>query len=330
MVLFLKNREYLGVPKSHFTAKVGPIGLDMGEDALKIVQLQDNGKGTILVAGDIEKRPDDIKPGSVKWQMWAIEAIKRLTSNNKLRGRDVVAAIPASEVLIEHIKTPKMKDDKDNKLQSAILSKIKQKLPIELDNAMIKYIPTEDDNIMAIVTSREKINRYLAIYEKAQLTIKSICIWPIALTNTYTKFFGRRKTDIDAVVMLVDIEGNCTNVVICRHKNILFAHSLALGVSHAELAETDETITRLIFELSTCRRQFCSMYTNANIERLVFLSGQAVDKSLYTAMAKQLAMPAQMGDCLAAVEIPVNHGGLAIERRGCQFSWATAFGLSVS
>ncbi len=330
MVLFLKNREYLGVPMSHLTSKVGPIGLDMGEDTLKIVQLQDNGKDISLIAGGIEKRPDDIKPGSVKWQMWAIEAIKRLTSNNKLRGRDVVAVIPASEVLIEHIKIPKLKDDKDSKLQSAILSKMKQKLPIEPDNAMMKYIPMEDDNIMAIVTSREKIDRYLAIYEKAQLAIKSICVWPIALTNTYTKFFGRRKNDIDAVVMLVDIEGNCANVVICRHKNLLFAHSIVLGVPHTEPAETDETITRLVFELSTCRRQFCSMYANAHIERLVFLSGQAVDKSVCTAIAKQLAIPAQMGDCLAAVEIPVNHGELAIERRECQYSWATAFGLSVS
>ena len=319
MFRFLKNHIY-------------PIGMDIGYDSLKLVQLGNNGKGISLIAGGSKNRPAHVEPGSANWQKWAIEAIRELSNCGKFRGREVIATIPANEVFIEHIKMPKIKEEpgSDDKLQDALLPKIKQKLPFEPDDAMIKYIPAEEDNVLVIAAERKKINRHLAIYEKAQLAIKSITVWPTALANSYAEFFGRRKTDIEAIVMLLDIEVNCTNVVICRAKTPLFARSIPIGASQLGASQAaDETMTRLILELTGCRRQFSSMHRKAQAERLIFLSGRAVDKGICTTIAKQLEMPAQMGDCLAAVEMvsPYDSG---IDRRGCQINWATAFGLGLS
>jgi hypothetical protein len=87
------------------------------------------------------------------------------------------------------------------------------------------------------------------------------------------------------------------------------------------------------------------MNPRGQIERLIFLSSQTtVDKEIYITIAKQLDIPAQVGDCLAAVEIldPVCLGGnrrhdgdkepagAPIDRRNCEVNWATAFGLSLS
>jgi len=307
-----------------------PIGVDMGDDGVKLVQLCNNGKGVNLIASGSENRPAEVKAGSGDWQRWAIEVIRRLTSNGEFRGRAVVATIPASEVFIDHIKMPKIKGEKDTKPEDVLLSRIKQKLPFEPDDAMIKYILTEGDNALVIATEREKIDRHLAIYEKANLQIKTIAVWPAALANSYVKFFGRRKTDIEAIVMLICIEASCTNIVICRHKNPLFARSIPIGAASLGSGQDDEVMGRLVLELNGCRRQFGSMYRNTQIERLIFLSGQVVDKDVCTIIAKQLEMPAQMGDCLAAVEIPVGRDGPVVDRRGCQVNWATAFGLSLS
>jgi len=320
----LKNRTY-------------PIGVDMGDDALKLVQLEDNGRGISLVAVGSEDRPADVKAGSGNWQKWAIEAICQLTANGRFQGRDVIAAIPASEIFIDHIKMPKAKDGttkakksiwrtRDN-LEDVIFSKIKQKLPFGADEAMIKYIPTEDENALVMATERRKIDRYLAIYEKANLQIKSIGIWPAAMVNSYAMLFGRRKADIETVVMLLDVRENCTSVVICRHKNLLFAHSVPIGAEH--FIDGEKIVARLVLELTACIRHFCSMHRRTQIERLIFLSGRAVDRDICTTIARQLEMPAQMGDCLAAVEI-ADAARLGIDRRQCQFNWATAFGLSLS
>ena len=324
----------LGLLKNHIYS----IGVDIRHDSLKLAQLGSNGQNINVIAGNRKQRPDGIEPGSRDWQKWVIETMHLFTSYGDFRGKEVIAAMPESDVFIDHIKMPKINDSKP---QDAIFSKIKQKLPFEPleENTLMKYIETEQDNVLIMATERTVIDRHLAIYEEAGLSIKSIGVWPLALTNCYVKFFGRRKSDLEAIVMLVCIEENCTNVVICRHKNLLFAHSISIG--YKQLGD-EQVLARLVIELTGCRRQFSLMYRNAQIERLIFLSGQAVDTESCATIAKQLEMPAQVGDCLAAVEIAKScrlgkdiernkeHLGDQIDRRDRPVNWAVTFGLSLS
>jgi Tfp pilus assembly PilM family ATPase len=324
MFWYLRNRPYA-------------IGVDAGNDSLKLVQLVRNGKGANLIAGNSEDRPDDVKPGSANWQRWAIVAMREAMATGRFHGREVVAAVPASDVFIDNIKigapfenglqnrNPMLKA-KSDKLPRAISSRIEQRLPFQIDDAVIKYIPTEQDNALVIATERKIIDRHLAMYERAGLTVRSIAVWPTALTNCYAKFFGRRKTDLEAIVMLLDTEANSTNVVICRHKNVLFACSIPIG---AKQLNDEKIATRLVLELTGCRRRFASIYQDAQIERLIFLSGPAVKPDIYINIAKQMEMQAQMGDCMAAVEI-ANPYRAGINKRISRLNWATAFGLSLS
>jgi Tfp pilus assembly PilM family ATPase len=301
--------------------------VDVAGHSVKIVQLCNNGTGTSLVAGGIKNHPDDVKPGTAMWQRWAIGVLCDLTASRKFHGKDVIAAVPPNEVFIDHIRMPKIKNDADEaKLLKSVMSKMKQKLPFEAKDAMIKCIPAEEHNALVVAADRNVIDRHLAIYENAGLHIRSMCIWPLALTKTYSRFFGRRKVDVDTVVMLLDINADYTNVVICRHENPLYARSIPIGT--AELADA-KTLTTLVLELAACKRQFSAMYKKPRIERLIFLSTQADLKQIYTTIAKQLEMPAQVGDCLAAVKMADPPKG-GIDRRDCQLNWATAFGLSLS
>jgi len=322
-----------GFTKNH----TGPIGVDLGHSSLKLAQLGSNGTGTDLLAGNSKSVPVDMQPGSSLWQKWAIETMRLLTTYGHFQGRDVIAAMPTSDVFIDHMKMPKTKD---GDLHDAIFSKIKQKLPFEslAENTMMQYIPTEEDNVLVMATERRIIDRHLAIYEEAGLSIKSMGVWPTALANCYVKFFGRRKSDLESVVMLICVEADCTKVVICRHANLLLARSLPIG---AEKLDDEQAAMRLVMELTACKRQFGLMYRNARIERLIFLSGQSAGKDIYATIAKQLEMSAQMGDCLAAVEIGKScrlgqddqgDGQLSdqIDRRDCHINWAVVFGLSLS
>ena len=114
---------------------------------------------------------------------------------------------------------------------------------------------------------------------------------------------------------------------------------VSIGISQLD---NKKTLNRLILELTACRRQFASMYQKANIERLIFLSGNTVDREICMDIAKQLEMPAQIGDCLAATEITnpnrlgteskgnKNSSGKSIDRRNCRVNWTISFGLSLS
>ena len=356
-----KNAKYLKTAVLPGATKYGPIGLELEDDMLKLVQLQNNGKGIRLIAGGSDKRPENVKPATGNWQRWAIETLTKLTADGEFKGKQIIAAIPPTDMFIEQMKMPKANEGylkskksshgQNDRLQQAVISKIKHKLPFKPETAMVKYVPTEEGNLLVMAADRHKIDRYLAIYENADLRIKAIGVWPTALVNTYTSFFGRRKTDTQTVVMLVEIEPNCTKVVVCRHQNLLCARLIPTGAKNLQAAiknkaeqtikqaaqdnktpstsQDGETITRLVLELNTCRRNFVSMHKKAHIKRLIFLSGQVVDKSICETIAKQLEMPAQIADCLAAVEI-TNPDHVGIDRRGCPENWATAFGLSLS
>jgi len=322
-----------GFKKNH----TGPIGVDLGHSSLKLAQLGNNGTGTILLAGNSKNTPAEMRPGSSDWQKWAIETIRLLTTYGHFQGKDVVAAMPTSDVFIDHMKMPKTKN---GDVEDAIFSKIKQKLPFEslAENTMMQYIPTEEDNVLVMATERRIIDRHLAIYEEAGLSIKSIGVWPTALANCYVKFFGRRRSDLEAVVMLICVEADCTNVVICRHANLLLARSLPIG---ANRLDDEQAAMRLVMELTACKRQFSLMYRNAVIERLIFLSGQSTGRNIYATIAKRLEMQAQMGDCLAAVEIGKScrlgredpgdgRSDNQIDRRDSHINWSVVFGLSLS
>lgn len=101
---------------------------------------------------------------------------------------------------------------------------------------MVQYITAERHessnqlDVVVIAAQREMVDRQLAIYEKAGLMVKGMSVAPLAITNSYVRFFGRRRDDADAVVMLVDIGFNHTDTVICQHKMLLFARVIPIGV----------------------------------------------------------------------------------------------------
>jgi Tfp pilus assembly PilM family ATPase len=301
------------------------IGVDLGNDCLKLAQLANGTEETFLIAGQCVSRPADITAGTARWQRWAIEVMREATASGCFKGREVVAALPANEVFIDHLRWPKKFD---GRIEDAIFAKIKQKLPFEPieKNTLIKYVPAEQDNVIVLATERTVIDHHLAIYERAGLTIKSIGVWPVALAQCYARFFGRRKTDLEAVVLLLDIQPDGTNLVICRHKNPLYACSVPVG---SRQLKDEQVVGRLVMELTACRREFLSLYKNIQIERLIFLSGLSVEAEVYRAIAKQLEVQAQMGDCMAAVEIK-DPDRFGLERRNGTVSWALAFGLSLS
>lgn len=305
--------------------EVHRIGIDISRDGLRLVQLSNKGSDLCLLAGSAIPCPEDVDPGTASWQRWVIDVIKRSVPKGGFRGKAISAVLPASEIFIDHIKIPKQADQLTDEY---IFARIKNKIPFKCtrEDTMVQLIASDKDHGMVMAAERTLIDRHLAIYEKAGVNIKALGVWPEALHRCYINFFGRRESDLDDVVILVNIEGDCTNIVICRHSNMLFARSFPFGANGL----ADETaINRLVMEVSSCRRDFATMYKNTPIKRLIFMSGPVVETSVYAAIAQQMEIQAQIGDCLVAVDMPEALVA-EMDRRDQHISWATAFGLSLS
>jgi len=297
----------------------------LSSDGLRLAQLGYNGQHLSLVAGGWLVCPAGVDPVSAAWQRWAADAVREMVGKNGFRGKVITAAMPPADVFIDQVKMPKAAD---GKLEDVLFAKVKQQMSTRCsrENALVRYIPTDSDNALVMVADRELIDRHLAIYEKAGLTLKSIGAWPEALAMCYARFFGRRQSDMEAVVMLVNVEAACTNIVLCRQTHLLFARSIPIG---ARRLGDEKALNGLVLEVTACRRDFMSMHRNVPITRVIFLSGPTVQTPVYAAIAKHLEMQAQIGDCMTAVEAS-DPAGQGLDRRQCPVSWATAFGLSLS
>jgi type IV pilus assembly protein PilM len=312
--------------------RVLPTGIDLGSGYLKMAQLGSDGKQFYLNAAGREQRPEDIEPGSAQWQRWVAMTAKDMIGKGGFNGKQVVTAIPADDIFIDQIKIAKAADDK---IMRAVLAKIEDKLPFDSTGAMVKYVVAERQSgngqmdVLVMAAARQMVDRHLAIYEKAGLQICGISVWPLAMTKSYVKFFGRRAEDRETVAMLLDIGANHTNVVVSRHNNLLFARMIPIGLG--QLSDED-VIQKLMDEINACCRNFELVSSGSQIHRLVLISGRSVDSIIcekLAELAQGMQIPAQIGDVLAAVQVK-SGCKFDIERRGPQADWATAFGLSLS
>jgi len=161
------------------------------------------------------------------------------------------------------------------------------------------------------------------------LSLKGISVWPMAMASSYTSFFGRRAEDEHTVVMLIDIGANHSNVVICKHVNLLFARVISAGFNQFG---KDISTDQFISEIDACWRYYESLTHSRHIERLVFLASRSVDKSICEKVAhfaQKMQTPAQIGDVLAAVRVR-DERSIGIDQNNMQVDWATTFGLSLA
>lgn len=93
---------------------------------------------------------------------------------------------------------------------------------------------------------------------------------------------------------------------------------------------TREPLARMIEELSLCRRYFEAAFHDQTVQRLLFIGGEANQRSLCQQIAREMGIGAQVGDPLCRMSKNVPDGvEITIDRRVPQPAWAIAIGLSM-
>jgi hypothetical protein len=151
----------------------------------------------------------------------------------------------------------------------------------------------------------------------------------MVLVNCYVNFFGRRKTDTDIIVLLVNATETECSVVICRQQEILFARTIPYDIN---LIKSMSGAEKFISEIEACVRYFQANSKTNVIERIILLANKGTEERLIRCVldvAKKHAVPAHIGDVLLAVaNADIYKRG--IDGRGLKDNWTTTFGLSLS
>lgn len=302
-----------------------PIGVDMGDDAMTLVQMANGkGKGVLrLHASYSIEYPESIAPGSPSWQRWAIGIIARTITYGRFQGKKVIATMPAREVFIDTIRMPKVSE---SNLQNAILKQLKPKIGIAPQDALMHHFKTDSENVLVMATDKSKLYKHLAIYENARLKVASVSIWPMAVLKAYNLLWAGRMGQVDNPVMLLDVARSHTNIIICDSANIYFAHSAPMGAGNVDI---DRMVDLLNSEIDMCRARFRSTYKQLQVNQIIFVSGHAVDTDIYRKIAERAQMAAQVGDCFDAIGAKRSDKD-GSENQARHANWITAMGLSLS
>lgn len=91
-----------------------------------------------------------------------------------------------------------------------------------------------------------------------------------------------------------------------------------------------DVLNKLVDEIELCRRYFEGTFPSKLVERLIFVGGEAKQRSLCQHVAREMGLAAQVGDPLVRMGRISNIGmESGIDRRHAQPAWAVAIGLSM-
>ncbi|HZZ44633.1 MAG TPA: type IV pilus assembly protein PilM [Tepidisphaeraceae bacterium] len=215
-------------------AQPQPIGLDIGHDGIKMLQMEVTpGNSLAVVAAARCVFPGEVRGDHGLRMASAVDLIKRTLRQQPFRGREVVAALPREIVHVKNLRLPQMPPAE---IEQAVQFEAPNVFPFAVDKAKIHYLPAGEvrqgadvrQEVIVFAVKNDDVNNYLELLHRAGVVVRSLDIEPCALFRTVDRFI-RRREDEQQVTVLVDVGWRRSQVVIGRGRDINFVKPVEIG-----------------------------------------------------------------------------------------------------
>jgi type IV pilus assembly protein PilM len=348
-------------------APTHPMGVDFGTDCLRIAQVRRDRRDFNLHAAACADVPPEVRVNPDSHLQFFTRTISELIELAPFRGRQVVLGLPGSAVHTQNLVISG--DEKDLKgavIREASRGLPFDSAHALIRHWIVGQAPKcggERPGHQAIVMSADArwVNKYLKAARAARLDVVGMNVQPLALLDCFARIY-RRKREAESTRFYIDIGSSGTRALIARGSRLLFARdipiggdqltravaeSLGIGFHDARLmriklgacpqalisgveAALGPVLDELARRLDLCRADFGSTFAEFRIERLIFLGGEARQRTMCKRISKRLGIPGQTGDSIRRMNWNRRIGiESAIDRRLPQPAWAAAIGLSI-
>jgi type IV pilus assembly protein PilM len=211
-----------------------PIGLDISDLSLKIVQLNKvRDKVEIQAIGRISLNQGLIEDGEIKDQAKVIEAIKKLLANpkfGKVSSDEIIACLPETKTFIKLIEVAKT----TNPIEEIISSEIEKYIPMSIDEIYYDWQVIENHSskqlILIAAAPQEIVNQYIELINQAKLSTAALEIEPITICRSILaeeskKFKGEKNKNY----IIIDFGAKRTSLVVYSKNTILFTVSMPIA-----------------------------------------------------------------------------------------------------
>ena len=210
-----------------------PIGLDIGHNSVKMIQLVRNGGQMSVLAADKVRVDSGINGDGEERRSFVISAIKRMLAEGNFRGRNVVSCLPNDRLKITSLR---LAEAEDEKIGQALRKEAAQRFGLDPDKDVINYVLAGNvrqgdeikNELILFAADNETIKSHIGMLEEAQLRPVGIDTVPCALFRSFERSL-RRQEDREQTVVFVDVGSRFTTVVFGRGGEISFVKQIPIG-----------------------------------------------------------------------------------------------------
>ncbi len=215
------------------TRGLRPIGLDIGHNSIKMIQLQMNEEQISVIAAEKVRIDSSINGDGQKRRSFIISAIRRMLENGKFRRRNVISCLPNDGLKITSLR---LADVQSDGIEQTLKKEVAQRFGLDPDEDAMKYVVVGNvhqgdeikNELILFAADNEIIKSHIEMLEEAGLRPVSIDTIPCALFRSFERSL-RRQEDKEHTVVFVDVGNQFTTVVFGRGGEISFVKQIPIG-----------------------------------------------------------------------------------------------------
>jgi type IV pilus assembly protein PilM len=247
-------------------AQPQPIGLDIGHDSIKMLQLEVVNNALHVVAAAHCPFGADAQADPTLRMPLAVDMIRTMLRTNPFMGRRVIAALPRQIVHMKNLRLPVMPAVE---LAAAVQFEARNIFAFDVEAATVQFLPVGEvrqgsellQEVIVMAARHEDIDVYVEQLHRCGVIIDSLDSEPCALYRSLERFL-RRREDEQEVHVLLDIGLRRSQVLIGKGHDITFYKPLdAAGMALHEAVSRKLGIS--VTEAQALRRRLVENETAA-------------------------------------------------------------------
>jgi Tfp pilus assembly PilM family ATPase len=246
------------------------IGLDIGSDAVRVVELAQGRKGLRLI--NFFSKPIERKEGEEEKESVS-RTLKELFKEKKIKGERVASALPLTSAVIRNIAFP-FQDA--GKIEKTIKFEAEPHLPFAVEEAIINFHITGEAKgngaeVLMIAVDKKRVREHLDILSGAGIEPMIVSLDAIAIFNAYSL----SRNEKERTVALVDMGVEKTTVAIISEGKLSFIRGIPQGSKDLTSALDKKKRISSVSILKEIERTFISSQARSGkkVEEIV-LSGE--------------------------------------------------------
>jgi type IV pilus assembly protein PilM len=209
------------------------VGLDIGSNTVKAIELKPSGKTYRVSAIAVQPvPPDSIVDGSIIDSGAVTDSLGRMFSSKQFKGKEVAASLSGNSVIVRKITLPVMSE---SELSESISWEAEQYIPFDIQDVNLDYQIINGARggdgqgtmeVLLVAAKKDKIADYTNVITQAGRTPVIVDVDAFALQNAYEANYGYSS---NAVVALLNAGASAININILAGSQSVFTRDISMG-----------------------------------------------------------------------------------------------------